>query len=60
MEESSEKEFKKLMETEQEERLVVVCQPSLNVFQNRMAVVLALPPKVRLSCNLPLRLQIRG
>jgi hypothetical protein len=39
--------FKELTELEQEERLVVVCQPSLNVFENRMAVVLALPPKVR-------------
>ncbi len=45
---------------QKEERLVVVCQPSLNVFENRMAVVLALPPKVWLSCNLPQWLQIRG
>jgi hypothetical protein len=32
---------------EQEESLVVVCQPSLNAFENRIAVVLVLPPKVR-------------
>ncbi len=45
----SEEEEEPAGDFELERRLVLVCEPARNIMEQRMAVVLALPPTVRAS-----------